>query len=185
MSVARTRRDSARETASITRMLQFLDWPDLDHADARRWEPRGDRAGLIHVLGLDDEESTQLLLCLDKWADGGGDVAGADADGAGRPGPLESVRDDVVAAPSDLLGILDRGVDKSLHLLLGHRVQHVLVVVDHEHELHRILLRGEAFRGASCRSRQDIPGSRRDGAAGLAIVEGVTWRGVRARGPRC
>src|SRR5437660_6795202 len=163
MSVARTRRDSARETASITRMLQFLDWPDLDHPDARRREPRGDRAGLVHVLGLDDEESTQLLLCLDKGADRSGDLAGADADGSGRPGRLQSVRDDVVAAPSELLGILDRGVDESLHLLLGHRVHHLLVVVDREHELHRILLTGELLDrshldAAGCRSRQDIPG---------------------------
>src|SRR5216117_615425 len=85
-----------------------------------------------------------LLLCLDKGADRSGDLAGADADRPGRPGPLQSVRGDVVAAPSDLLGVLDRGVDKSLHLLLGHRVQHVLVVVDREHELHRIVLTGEA-----------------------------------------
>src|SRR5437660_8050435 len=144
MTVARTRRDSARETASITRVLQLLDRPDLDHPDARRWEPRGDRAGLVHVLGLDDEESTQLLLCLGKGAGGGGDLAGADADGPRRPGPLQSVRDDVVAAPSDLLGVLDRGVDKGLHLRLGHRVQDVLVVAGREPELHRILLTGEA-----------------------------------------
>src|SRR5213083_2415774 len=145
MSVARTQRDSVRETASITRVLQLLDRPDLDHGDARRWEPRGDRAGLVHVLGLDDEESTQLLLCLDKGADGRGGFTGAGADGPGRLGPLESVRGDVVAAPSNLLRVLDRGVDKRLHLLLGHRVQHVLVVVDHEHELHRNLLTGDVL----------------------------------------
>jgi len=125
-------------------VLQLLDRPNLDHPDSRRWESRGDRAGLVHVLGLDDEESTQLLLCLDKGADGSGDLAGADTDRPGRPGPLQSVRGDVVAAPSDLLGVFDRGVDKSLHLLLGHRVQYVLVVVDREHELHRIVLTGEA-----------------------------------------
>src|SRR2546429_3111754 len=127
-----------------TTLFRSLDRPDLDHADARRWEPRGDRAGLVHVLGLDDEESTKLLLCLGKGAGGSGGLTGADADGPGRPGPLESVRGDVVAAPSDLLGVLDRGVDQRLHLRLGHRVQHVLVVVDHEHELHRLLLTGEA-----------------------------------------
>src|SRR5919106_1982461 len=125
------------------RVLQLLDRSDLDHPDASRREPRGDRAGLVHVLGLDEEESTQLLLCLGKGAGGGGDLAGADADGPGRPDPLQSVRSDVVAAPSNLLGVLDCGVDKGLHLLLGYHVQHVLVVVDHENELHRILLRGE------------------------------------------
>src|SRR5712691_4248259 len=102
------------------------------------------RAGLVQVPGLDDAGTTQLILCPGKGAGGSGGRSGAGPDGAGRPGPLESVRGDVVAAPSDLLGVLDRGVDKRLHLRLGHRVQHVLVVVDHEHELHRILLTGEA-----------------------------------------
>src|SRR4030095_10765999 len=104
----------------------------------------------------DDEEATQLLRCLGKGASGGGNLAGADADGPGRPGPLQSVRDDEVAAPFDLLRVLDRGVDKSLHLLLGHCVQHVLIVVDREHELHRILLTGEA--SGSSRPPEDIPG---------------------------
>src|SRR2546428_364052 len=81
-------------------VLQLLDRPNLDHPDSRRWESRGDRAGLVHVLGLDDEESTQLLLCLDKGADGSGDLAGADTDRPGRPGPLQSVRGDVVAVPA-------------------------------------------------------------------------------------
>src|SRR4029077_6198483 len=72
---------------------------------------------------------------------------GADADGPGRPDPLQRVRTDVVAAPPDLLGVLDRGVDERPHLLLGHRVQHALVVVDLEHELHRILLTGQAPSG--------------------------------------
>jgi hypothetical protein len=49
-----------------------------------------------------------------------------------------------VTALPELLGVLDRGVDKRPHLLLGHRVQHVFVVVDREHELHRILLAGES-----------------------------------------
>ena len=62
-------------------MLQLLDRPDFEHRDARRREPRGNRAGLVHVLGLDDEESTQLLLRLGKGADGGGDLAGALAHG--------------------------------------------------------------------------------------------------------
>jgi hypothetical protein len=60
-------------------VLQLLDGPDLDHRDARRWEPGGDRARLVHVLGLDDEEAAQLLLCLDKRTDGGGDFAGVDS----------------------------------------------------------------------------------------------------------
>jgi len=60
---------------------QLLDRPDLDHRDARRGEPRGDRAGLVDVLGVDDEESTQLVLRLSKGADGGGDVASADTNG--------------------------------------------------------------------------------------------------------
>src|SRR5881628_1440853 len=169
MSVARTQRDSVRETASITRVRQLLDRPDLDHRDARRWEPCGDRAGLVHVLGLDDEESTQLLLRLGKGADGGGDLAAVDADGPGRPGPLQSVRGDVVAAPFDLLGVLYRGVDKSLHLLLGHRVQHVLVVVDREHELHRVLLIGMSF-------------STRYGR--MAADTSLSFRGGRNRQPR-
>src|SRR5262249_35786446 len=70
----------------------------------------------------------------------GGDLAAVNTDGSGRPGPLQGVQDEVVAAPSDLLGVLDRGVDERLHLVLGHRVQHGLVVVDREHELHRMLL---------------------------------------------
>src|SRR6266851_7263436 len=141
-------RDSVRQAASIARVTQLLDWPDLDHPDAQRWEPRGDRTGLVHVLGLDDEESAYLLLRLRERAVGGGDLAGVDADGACRRGPLQSVRNDEVAAPSDLLRVLDRGVDESLHLLLGHRVQHLLVVVDDEHELHGNLLRS---------SRPNIP----------------------------
>src|SRR5439155_1593903 len=95
-------------------MVGHHDRQGLRDDDARGREPRGDGAGLVHVLGLDDEESTQLLLCLGKGAGGGGDLAGADADGPGRPDPLQSVRGDVVAAPSDLLGVLDRGVDKRL-----------------------------------------------------------------------
>src|SRR2546428_11593901 len=100
MSVASTQRDSARYTASITRVVQLLDRPDLDHRDARRREPRGDRAGLVHFLGLDEEESTQLLLCLGKGAGGGGDLSGAGAAGPGRPDPPPSGRGGVVAPPS-------------------------------------------------------------------------------------
>src|SRR5215510_16269225 len=64
----RVRGASARETASIARMRELADRPDLDHPDARRRESRGDRAGLVHVLGLDDEVSAQLLLRLGKGA---------------------------------------------------------------------------------------------------------------------
>src|SRR5262245_28633131 len=86
----------------------------------------------MHVLGVDDEESTEQLLCLGKRAGGGGNLAAADADGPCRLGPLQGVRGDVVAAPSDLLRVLDRGVGKGLPLLLGHRVERLFAVVDRE-----------------------------------------------------
>src|SRR5262249_58062574 len=108
-------RDSARKTASIARVRELADRPDLEHPDACRRESRGDRAGLVHVLGLDDEVSAQLLFRLGKGARGCGDLAGLDANGPGRAGPLQSVRRDVVAVPFELLGVLDRGIDERLH----------------------------------------------------------------------
>src|SRR5262249_60326152 len=86
------------------------------------------------------DELARLRLCLGTGAEAAGAFPGRDADGPGRAGPFQSVRGDVMAAPLELLGVLDRGVDERLHLLLGHRVQHLLVVMDREHELHRILL---------------------------------------------
>src|SRR5262245_3883482 len=174
---------SVRETASITGVLQLHDRPDLDRSDPRRWEPRGEGAGLVHVPGLDDEESAQLLLCLGKGADAGGDLVGPDADGPGRPPPLQSVRDDVVSALSDLLGVLDRGVDKRLHLLLGHRVQHALVVVDREHELHRILLTAEAlsFSTRYERMASDTSLSFREVRKSTAAVASEDYAARRAR----
>jgi hypothetical protein len=68
-------------------VLQRLDRPDLDHRDPRWWEPRGDRAGLVDVLGLDEEESTELLLGLGKGADGGGALGALNADGPDRRRP--------------------------------------------------------------------------------------------------
>src|SRR5215831_10386468 len=67
---------SARETAPIARMRELTHRADLDHPDACRWESRGDRARLVHVLGLDDEESAQLLLGLGEGSALGGDFAG-------------------------------------------------------------------------------------------------------------
>src|SRR5204863_112606 len=100
----------------------------------------------------------KLLLCLGIGPNGGGDLAGAHVDGPGGPDTLQRVRGDEVTAPSELLRVLDRGVDKSLHLLRGHRVQHLLVVIDREHELHRSLLTGEAsWTARTCPSPQDIP----------------------------
>src|SRR5262245_9040392 len=161
-------RDSARKTASIARVCELADRPDLEHPDACRWESRGDRAGLVHVLGLDDEVPAQLLFRLGKGAAGCGDLPGLDADGPSRAGPLQGVRGDVVAVPFELLGVLDRGVDERLHLLLGHRLQHLLVVVDREHELHRILLSALSGVALASFSRRYQP-------------DPVMWRGVRAR----
>src|SRR5262252_6512738 len=76
------RRDSPRQTASVTRVRQFPDRPDLDDSDARRGEPRSYGTGLVHVLGIDEEESPQLLLRLGERAIGGGDLSGTDSDGA-------------------------------------------------------------------------------------------------------
>src|SRR5499433_4252456 len=107
---AKLRRSSARETASIARMRELLDLPDLDHRDARRREFRGERACLVHVLGLDDEKPTELLLGLGKRADAGGRLAVMDADGPRRRGRLQRIGGDVVAAPSNLLGVFNGGV---------------------------------------------------------------------------
>src|SRR5262249_1597492 len=171
-SSARPAARSARKTAAIARGRELRDRADREPPHARRWESRGDRAGFVHVLGLDEEESTQLLLGLGKGADAAGDFPGLDADGPGRAGPFQSVRGDVMAAPLELLGVLDRGVDERLHLLLGHRVQHLLVVMDREHELHRILL-----PSVSGIALHVIVGK-------IYQPDSVMWPGVRARAPR-
>src|SRR5262245_58606031 len=45
--------DSADETLGV---LQLLDGTDFDDPDAGGWKPGGDRARLVHVLSLDEEE---------------------------------------------------------------------------------------------------------------------------------
>src|SRR5262245_38550957 len=135
---------SARAVGSTSGVLQLLDGTDLDDSDARRWESRGDRTRLVYVLCLDEEESAKLLLRLGEGAVGRGHLAAADPDGPGGPRALQRVRDDVVTAAPKLVGVVEGRVDEGLHLALGHRVEHTLVMVDHEHEPHCILLMDEA-----------------------------------------
>src|SRR5439155_245748 len=97
-------------------------------------------ARLVDVLGLYQKKSTELLRRLGEWTVRGGDRAAPDPDGPRGPRRLQRVRDDVVAAAPDLVVVVERGIDQGLHLHLGQGLEHVLVVVDHEHELHRILL---------------------------------------------
>src|SRR4029453_7064145 len=86
---------------------QLLHRADLDDSDARRRESRGDRAGLVDVLGLDQEEPADLLLRLGERPVGRGDLTATDADGPRGVRGLQSVRDDVMAAPPDLLVVVE------------------------------------------------------------------------------
>ena len=89
-------------------MRQLLHRSDFDDADPRRREPRGDLARLVDVLGLDEEEPTELLRRLGEGAVGRGDLAAADPDGPGRPRGFQGIRNDVVAALPDLI-VVGRG----------------------------------------------------------------------------
>src|SRR5215470_17929252 len=122
--------------SGLLRVMQLLDGTHLDGADAGGWESRGHCARLVHVLGLDEEESAELLLGLGERAVRDGGLAAADPDGAGGPRPLQRVRDDVVAALLDLVAVVDGGIDEVLHLVLGHVVERAFVVEDHEQEFH-------------------------------------------------
>src|SRR5581483_5329074 len=121
-------------------VLQLLDRPHLDDADPPGREARGQRARLVHVPGVDQEEAAQLLLRLREGPVGHRDLAAPDPDGPRGAGALERIGRDVVAAPADLVVVLERRVHQALHLLRRHVVQHLLVVVDQEQELHVILL---------------------------------------------
>src|SRR5262245_6252508 len=163
MSVASTRRDSDRYTAATTSrassiegslmrgssrpgssssgVRQLQNGPDLDDTDARGRKSRGDLACLVDVLGLDEKEAPELLLRLGEGAVGRGDLAAVDPDSPGGLSALQGVRDDIVAALSYRLVVVEGRIDEGLQLALGHRVEHVLIVIDHEHELHLVLLR--------------------------------------------
>src|SRR5262247_2974590 len=113
MSVARTRRDSDRYTASTASrassivgslmrgsphsgssssgVRQLQDGPDLDDTDARRRKSRGHLARFIDVLGFDEKEASELLLRFGEGAVGDGDLAAVHAYGPGGPSPLQGV----------------------------------------------------------------------------------------------
>src|SRR5262245_32652101 len=117
-------------------VVQRLDGADLDGADAGGGKSRGQRARLVHVLGLDEEEAPDLLLGLGEWAVRDGGLAAADPDRAGRPPPLERVRGDVVAALPDLFRVVESRAHEGLHRLRRQLVQGLLVVAEQEQEFH-------------------------------------------------
>src|SRR5262245_2059589 len=100
-------------------MLQLPDGADFDDPDARRREPRGNRARLVHVPRLDEEEPAELLFRLGERAVGRGDLAAVDPDGPGRLNGLQRVRNDVVTAAPEAVGVVEGRVDEGLHLTLG------------------------------------------------------------------
>ena len=69
-------------------MLELLDRADLDRADPGRGKPRGHLAGLVHVLGLDEEEPAELFFRLREGAVGNGRLPAANPDGPGAPRAL-------------------------------------------------------------------------------------------------
>src|SRR5262245_35756176 len=134
-------------------VVQLLDGTNLDSADAGGGKSRGQRARLVHVLGLDEEEAPDLLLGLGEWAVRDGGLAAADPDRAGRPPPLERVRGDVVAALPDLFRVVESRVHEGLHLLPRQFVQGLLVVEDQEQEFH-------SSRSSMGRRREAAPAGR-------------------------
>src|SRR5215475_10265029 len=67
-------------TARLSGMLQLLDRTDIDGSDAGGWKSRGHCARFVHVLGLDEKESADLLLGLGERTICNSGLAVADLD---------------------------------------------------------------------------------------------------------
>src|SRR5579863_7762435 len=117
----------------IGQSRKIEDGPDFDGALPGSGNPRGDPDRLVEILGLDEEESAQLLAGLGKRAIGHPALALADADA--RRGRHGMKRRSPLAAPrgTELVAEPGRFGEAALPLALGPAP---LVAVDQQHVFH-------------------------------------------------
>src|SRR5436305_5604122 len=80
------------------------DRPDLDGAESRAGNPRGDRDRGVEILGIDQIVAAELLAGLRKRAIGGQGLAFADPHGRRGRGRLQPVAGLEIAVLDDGLG---------------------------------------------------------------------------------
>src|SRR5204862_485781 len=112
--------------------------------------------GLVHVLGVDQDEPAEMLLGLDEGPIGRRRVAGSRSHAHGRFGIGEGSRHDVVAVALELLVVLERAAVEGLHVLLGESVDLLFVDIYQAKVLH--LNSPLSPNGGYAPSRSETPG---------------------------
>src|SRR5262249_59109881 len=112
---------------------QLDDWPDFDCAPARRWNPSGDRDGLVEILSLYHVVAAELLARLRKWTVSDEPLAVAHSNAGRRRCRVQWSGGQIMSARTEIVGEL-HGLYVALRPL--RFVQCLFVKVNQHHVSH-------------------------------------------------